>query len=158
MTILLIGKVLYSNIQPNKKTKIMKKSLLVFDAVINFTLGILLIMLIPFPDFLPTLLGVPVVEYSFYPSIMGGVFIGIGISLLIEVVRHTDQDFVGLGLGGAISINLSGGLVLIGWLAFGNLSLPLKGKYFLWTIAILLVGISSLEFISHLMQKSKTAA
>jgi hypothetical protein len=40
----------------------MKNNLLIFDAVINFMLGILLILLIPFPKFLPNLLGVPWVE------------------------------------------------------------------------------------------------
>ena len=31
------------------------------------------------------------------------------------------------GLGGAIAINLYGGLVLLWWLMFGNLSLPPRG-------------------------------
>jgi hypothetical protein len=56
---------------------------------------------------------------------------------------------IGLGLAGAIAINLCGGLVLLGWLIFGNLNLPLRGNLFLWLIAIILVGISSVELIAH---------
>ncbi len=123
--------------------------ILLVDAFINLILGILLLLLIPFPDQLPELLGVPTVEQIFYPSIMGGVFIGIAIALFIETQRRTEYGLVGLGLGGAIAINLSGGAVLIGWLIFGKLDIPLNGKIFLWIIAIILIVISSIELIMH---------
>jgi hypothetical protein len=57
---------------------------------------------------------------------------------------------VGLGLGGAVAINLSGGVVLILWLIFGDLNIPLRGYFFLWSLAIVLVGISSIEVFIHL--------
>jgi len=57
---------------------------------------------------------------------------------------------VGLGLGGAIAINLSGGLVLILWLIFGDLNIPFRGHFFLWSLAIILVVISSIELFIHL--------
>jgi hypothetical protein len=57
---------------------------------------------------------------------------------------------VGLGLGGAIAINLSGGFVLILWLIFGDLNIPLRGHFFLWSLAIILVGISLFEVFIHL--------
>lgn len=122
---------------------------LLVDALINLILGILLLLLIPFPDQLPKLLGVPKVEQTFYPSIMGGVFIGIAIALLIENYRSTESGLIGLGLGGAIAINLSGGMVLIGWLTFGKLDIPVNGKVFLWIIAIILIMISSIELIIY---------
>lgn len=78
---------------------------------------------------------------------MGGVFIGIGVSLLLESNRQTHQHMDGLGLAGAVAINLCGGVVLLGWLLFGKLSLPLRGNIFLWSIAIILVGVSSVELI-----------
>ena len=53
---------------------------------------------------------------------MGGVFIGIALALFIEAFRERPQGLVGLGLGGAIAINLCGGLVLMGWLIFGKYS------------------------------------
>lgn len=126
--------------------------LLKIDAAVNFILGILLLLLIPFPEQVPQLLGVPKIEQLFYPSIMGGVLIGVGIALLIESCREEDQQLVGLGLGGAVAINLSGGTVLIGWLIFGNLALPIRGFIFLWLIAIFLVLISGIELLLHKMK------
>jgi len=122
---------------------------LIIDAVVNFILGILLLMLIPFPEQVTQFLGVPKVQQVFYPSIMGAVFIGIGIALLIESYREKTQQLVGLGLGGAIAINLCGGAVLVGWLIFGGLSLPMRGLIFLWGFAFILVVISSIELIVH---------
>jgi len=80
---------------------------------------------------------------------MGGVFIGIALALFIEAFRERPQGLVGLGLGGAIAINLCGGLVLMGWLIFGRLEIPIHGQFLLWTIAATLVVISSLEVVVH---------
>jgi hypothetical protein len=56
---------------------------------------------------------------------------------------------VGLGLGGAVAINLCGGIVLFIWLISGALDLPLRGLVFLWALAIVLVGISTVELLTH---------
>ena len=45
------------------------------------------------------------------------VVFGIGLAMLIECYRKSSR-FVGLGLGGAIAINLCGGFVLAVWAAF----------------------------------------
>jgi hypothetical protein len=116
-------------------------SLLMVDATINLVLGVLLII---FPAWLVSLLGVPKAVPGFYAGILGGVLFGIGIALLVERFRGEG----GLGLGGAVSINLCGGAVLAGWLLFGNLNLPLRGQIFLWVLVMLLVGISSLELLA----------
>jgi hypothetical protein len=118
---------------------------LIADAIINYALGILCIL---YPLVSETI-GVPIVENSFYPNILGAVLIGIGIALTIECYRK-QGGMVGLGLGGAVAINLSGGFVLILWLIFGNLNIPLKGYFFLWSLAIILVVISSIEVFIHL--------
>ena len=114
--------------------------LLIVDALINYALGGLCLgyrwLAAPF--------GVPLVENAFYPNILGGVLCGIGVALTIEIFR-TQSRFIGLGLGGAIAVNLSGGLVLLSWLVFGRLDLPLRGQIFLWTVGLVLVVISSLE-------------
>jgi hypothetical protein len=131
--------------------KNMKRShALIADAVINFILGILLILLIPFPDQITQWLGVPGVDNAFYPSIFGGVLIGIGIALVVESRRTEPGRLVGLGLGGAIAINLSGGIVLLGWLLFGGMELPAVGSVFLWIIAGLLIIISTVELVLHI--------
>ena len=118
--------------------------LLTIDAIINLLLGVLLIA---FSDGLVELLGVPPAAHGFYPSILGGVLFGIGIALMIES-HGTTGSGVGLGLSGAIAINLCGGLVLCGWLVFGDLSLPLRGLIFLWFLFVLLVGISVVELVT----------
>ena len=119
--------------------------LLKADAAINLILGILLMA---FPAKLVNALGVPMADPSFYATILGGVLFGIGLALLLECYRKSNR-FAGLGLGGAISINLCGGLVLAVWLLSNKLSLPLRGHIFLWLLVLLLVGISVLEGLSH---------
>jgi hypothetical protein len=122
-----------------------RSTLLKVDAAINLILGVLLMA---FPAKLIKALGVPMADPSFYPTILGGVLFGIGLALLIECYRKSSR-FVGLGLGGAIAINLCGGLVLAAWLLSDRLTLPLRGQIFLWTLVVLLVGISLLEGLSH---------
>jgi hypothetical protein len=121
------------------------KAILIVDAAINLILGFLLLI---FSPQVVQLLGVPPVEQSFYPNILGGVLFGIGIALLIECFRGSGR-LVGLGLGGAIAINLCGGLVLTAWLIFGELSIPTGGRVFLWALAVILVVVSSIELLVH---------
>ena len=117
-------------------------TLLTVDAVINLALGVLLVL---FPARLVSALGIPNAPMAFYPSMLGSVLVGIGIALLIERARGMS----GLGLAGAVSINLSAGLVLAGWLIWGSLSLPIRGQVVLWALVGILVGISSLEFVAQ---------
>ena len=132
----------------------MKSSkVLIVDAAINLILGLLLIT---FPQKVVQLLGVPMVEHSFYPSILGGVLTGIGIALLIECFRGP-EELVGLGIGGAIAINLCGGFVLAAWLILGKLSIPFRGQVFLWVLVAILVVISGIELVVHLKKKNPTS-
>ena len=118
-------------------------NLLTADAIINLLLGLLLIA---FPADLVEALGIPQAESAFYPNILGAVLFGIGVALFVERVRGES----GLGLLGAISINMCGGLVLAGWLLFGALSLPTRGQVVLWVLVLILVGISGLELATQL--------
>ena len=106
------------------------------------------ILLLPASPSVANFLGVPPVEPGFYPSILGAVLFGIGIALLIETLKG-DRKFSGLGLYGAIAINLCGGIVLAIWLIFIELHLPLRGIIFLWTLVFLLIIISVIEFINE---------
>ena len=127
----------------------LKFNILLIDAIINLILGILLIF------FSPTIIdffGVPDSDQYFYPNILGAILFGIEIALLIESYRK-DRSFIGLGLGGAISINLCGGLVLGYWLIFKSINIPTRGKIFLWILAFILISISCIELIIH--KKSK---
>ena len=123
-----------------------RSTLLKADAAINLILGILLMV---FPAGLVKALGIPMSVPPFYATILGGVLFGIGLALLVECYRKSNR-FVGLGLGGAIAINLCGGFVLAAWLLSDRLTLPLRGHIFLWFLVLLLVGISILEGLSRL--------
>ncbi len=119
------------------------KLLLAADAVINLILGALLLL---FPAGILQYLGLPLTNTYFYSSILGGVIFGIGIALGLE--RWGPSDIRGLGLGGAIAINLCGGGILLFWLLFGYLTLPLRGQMTLWIVAILILGIGLIELLS----------
>ena len=118
-----------------------ESTLLTVDAIINLLLGAVLIF---FPSNLVALLGVPTTEVAFYPSILGAVLFGIGVALLLERFGR-DHVGSGLGLGGAIAINLSGALVLGAWLVFGDLGLPVRGLAFLWGLVVVLLVVSAFE-------------
>ncbi len=118
--------------------------LLAADAIINLLLGLLLLLL---PAGLLEALGLPPTDTFFYTSILGGVIFGIGVALSLER-WGTPMGIRGLGLGGAIVINLCGGGILLFWLIVGNLDLPLRGLVTLWIVAILVIGVGLVELFS----------
>jgi len=115
--------------------------LLAIDGSVNLLLGILLLS---FPAGLVEILGLPSTNTYFYASILGGVIFGIGVALLVEL-WGAPRKVRGLGLGGAIAINICGSAVLIGWLIAGNLVLPLRGQIILWIVAVVVLGIGMIE-------------
>jgi len=118
--------------------------ILLADAAINLVMGALLAT---FPRTVVEALGVPDTDTTFYPSILGAVLIGIGVALVIEYVRRPTGP-TGLGLYGAIAINLCGATFLIGWLLSGKLEIPFRGQAFLWALAVVLIAISLVELVS----------
>ena len=124
----------------------MTKALLTIDGVANLLFGILLLW---YPASIVRALGLSVDGKPFFANILGGVLFGVGVALFIE--RHRSPlRIVGLGLGGAIAINLCGGVVLALWLAVGRLDLTPLGRVSLWTLVLFLVGLSSFELYIHL--------
>jgi len=121
-----------------------KKITLLTDAAVNFFLGI---MLLAFNPGLSGFFGVPGTDLNFYPNILGAVFIGITIALVYEAYRKKDNVSAGLGLTGAVCINLCGGIVLTLWLIFGRLNLPVRGQILLWVLAAVLLVISVIELV-----------
>ena len=120
------------------------KTLLVIDAIINLILGLLLLL---FPAGVVELLGLPLTNTNFYPSILGAVLFGIGVALLIE--RYgASKNIRGLGLGGAIAINLCGAGVLLLWLLIAPFNIPLRGVVVLWSIAIIVLIVGFVEIIA----------
>ncbi len=125
----------------------MRKTLLFADAVINLLLGALLLL---YPQWLVEALGLPKTMTAFYPSILGGVLFGIGIALL---VAHRGGAH-GLGLDGAIAINLCGAGVLAAWLVLSPGTFTTRGRVTLWTVAILVIGIGLVELGHRARAKS----
>jgi hypothetical protein len=126
------------------------KILIIIDSMINLLLGV---VLLAYSEPIIKLFGLPVTEQYFYPNILGAILFGIGIALYVEYRRK--GEFIGLGLGGAISINMMGGIVLFAWLVFGNLNLPIHGKIIFWVLDVILVGISTLELLAYLKIERK---
>jgi hypothetical protein len=120
------------------------KTFLLIDGIVNLILGILLLL---FPFGVAGILGVPQPESNFYPTILGGVIFGIGIALLLEAYGER-WGARGLGLGGAIAINFCGAGILMVWLIFEPLNLPLRGLIILWVIAISVCGLGILEVLA----------
>jgi len=116
----------------------MNKKLLLVDSVVNLLLGGLLLT---YPRWLIDVLGLPTMRSAFYPSILGGVLVGIGIALLIAFRGGVH----GLGLDGAIAINLCGAGVLAGWLVVAPHTFTAVGRVTLWTVAIIVIGIGLVE-------------
>lgn len=118
--------------------------LLTIDGIINLVLGILLLL---FPFGMAEILGVPQSNVKFYPTILGAVIFGIGIALLIERYGNT-RNIRGLGLGGAIAINICGAIALIIWLVSTPLDIPLRGYVILWSVAIIVLVVGIVEILA----------
>ncbi len=123
-----------------------RRVLLSIDAAVNLVLGS---VLMAFPTRLVTVLGIPTTDTRFYPTVLGAVLLGIGLALLVEVRSHTPRA-VGLGLTGAVTINLCGGIMLGIWLLVGGLDLPTRGLILLWLLVFVLVGLSSFELMAQM--------
>jgi uncharacterized membrane protein HdeD (DUF308 family) len=118
-----------------------QKILLTIDGVINILLGLLLLL---YPFGIAERLGLPVSKTYFYPAILGGVLFGIGLALFVERFGYK-KKMRGLGLDGAIVINICGGIVLLIWLLIDPFYLPLRGYVILWTIALLVLIVGIVE-------------
>jgi hypothetical protein len=119
--------------------------LLGIDGIVNLALGAALLL---FPAGLVGLLGLPPTSTYFYASILGAVILGIGVALLLELYGATSR-VRGLGLGGAIAINLFGGGALLIWLLAARLDVPLRGRVILWGVGLLVVLIGLVEIATR---------
>jgi len=124
-----------------------QRPLLLADAVINLVLGALLLV---YPQWLVEALGMPVVATTFFPNVLGGVLFGIGLALFIAS-RGGAQ---GLGLDGAIAINLCGAGVVVGWLVVAPHAIPPRGRITLWIIAVVVIGTGLIELQHRLASKT----
>lgn len=122
-----------------------QRVLLAVDAWVNLILGAGLLL---YPTGVLGLLGLPPSTTHFYPTILGGVIFGIGVGLVLEL-WGAPRGIRGLGLGGAIAINLSGAGVLFFWLLVGGLDLPFRGRIVLWIVAVVVLGVGVAEIATR---------
>ena len=78
---------------------------------------------------------------------------GLGLALLLERWKPGGWA-TGLGLTGAIAINLCGAGVVVGWLLFAPQMIPPRGRITLWIIALLVIGIGLIELQHRLRAKT----
>jgi hypothetical protein len=76
----------------------MEKVLLTIDALANLVLGVILLL---FPVGAGQALGAPAFTDLFYPTLLGGVLVGISLALFIQRFRGS-LPVSGLGVEGAI--------------------------------------------------------
>jgi hypothetical protein len=117
------------------------RGLLLLDGAVNLVLGIALLF---FPGWLVRVLGAPAFSTRFYAAILGGVLVGIGLALFLES-RRRGRAPVGLGLAGAIIINVCGAGALVAWLLLGQTPISGGGRVILWAIAVVVLGIAAAE-------------
>lgn len=122
------------------------RALLLVDAIVNLVLGALLLL---FPFGADELLGLPVTGSAFFPSILGGVLVGIAVALLEARAGRS-----GLGIDGAIAINLIGSGVLLAWLIIRPPDIPVRGLVVLWSVAVLVPAVA----VAEIFHRARTTA
>jgi hypothetical protein len=120
-------------------------TILLIDTIISLVLGI---FLITFPASLVEALGLPSTEQTFYPRMLGAVTIGISVALFVQWWKRPVR-LAGLGVGGAIAIDLFAALFLAGWLLVGGPGLPVRGRILLWLVVLVLVGVSGVGMLTQ---------
>lgn len=108
------------------------------DALINIVLGALLIA---YPRDVVELLGLPEVRSAFYPNVLGGVLLGIGVALVVSYRGGAS----GLGLDGAVVINFCGAGIVVAWLLVAPDQFSAAGRITLWIVAVGVLGIGAVE-------------
>ena len=117
----------------------LESTFLWIDAVFNLLMGV---GLLTFPPAIVRALGLPETKATIYPRVFGGVLIGIAIALVVEAMVPA---FGGLGLGGAIAINVSGAAVVSGCLISRPGDIAATGRFVLWTVVVVLIVLSAVE-------------
>ena len=127
------------------------KILLLIDSIVNIIIGLLLLC---YPLGIGKVLGLPDPGDNFYVLILGAVILGIGVALFFEL-EYYDRGIRGLGLEGAIIINILASVVLIIILIAGKLNVSFTALIILWFIGILVFLIGIVEFFrNRLFKKS----
>ncbi len=117
--------------------------LLAVDSLVNLALGFVLLVL---PNTTISFFGLPAVETTFYVTVLGAVLFGIGVALWVE--RRNVERWRGLGLVGAVIINVFGAGTVLVWLIIDPFDLPARGYFVLWAVVVLVIGAALVEILA----------
>ena len=121
---------------------------LAIDASINLLLGLILVLA---PAGTIRILGLPDAGTCFYTTVLGSVLVGIGIALLLSL-----KSLAGLGLLGAIAINLCGAVAVAVWLVLTPSRVSDHGRVVLWSLVVAVLGIAIAELLARPWRQSGT--
>jgi hypothetical protein len=115
------------------------RALLLFDAFINLLLGLFLSLSSPAAL---SFFGLPTTNPAFYRIVLGATLFGIGSALLISLWSPS-----GLGLLGAVTINICGAGSVVAWLLFSKVEISPKGSMTLWIVSLGVLAIAVAELL-----------
>jgi len=117
----------------------MIEQLLWIEFVVKLASGALLVLA---PRMLARIAGLPPAEQPFWPRLLGGVLIGIAVAALVEV---RFKSSIGLGLAGAVSVNVATAATLGSMLILGQGGPSRRGRFALWLASAGLVILALVE-------------
>ena len=118
---------------------------MLIDGIVNLAVGLVLLC---YPLGIGDYLELPKSDNNFYPVILGALILSIGIALFVER-KYYELGIRGLGIEGAIIINIITSSALIIFLIFGRLNLSIVGSIILWFVGILVFTIGVVEFFRY---------
>ncbi|NNG04380.1 MAG: hypothetical protein HKM95_09805 [Inquilinus sp.] len=115
--------------------------LLLADAVLKLVMGAVLAV---YSNRLVGALGLPSGGSSFYPRLLGGLLLGVGVARLMAAMP---TGWAGLGIHGAAMVNVLMGAMLV-LLLIGRAGRPAAaGQRLLWGLAAVQLGLGGLEWL-----------
>lgn len=118
------------------------QQLLWIETLLKFSAGIVLVLM---PGAIIKLLGLPRTDSGFWPRLLGTVLIGLAGALFWE---GRSPGAGGLGLAGVLIINLCAIVVMVTLLALEAGPPAKRGRGAMWSVVIVLVGLSILEIVN----------
>jgi hypothetical protein len=104
--------------------------------------GALALVLILAPKSMIAALGLPRTEATFWPRLLGAVFAGMAAAAYIEGHFKVQS---GLGLGGAVAVNITTAFAILTGLVVGGLDVPRRGRLLLWLCSGALILLALFE-------------
>lgn len=117
----------------------MLQQLLWLETVLKLAGGLGLVMA---PNVVAHLLGLPSARPSLWPRLLGAVLLGLAVASYIEGALPGSR---GLGLGGAIAINLASAALIFSLIVLNRGVATGRGRFALAVLAALLVLLSLFE-------------